>query len=114
MQSNNNIKIYYYNHIIMPQTISDAKQIPQDKKVVIDFYADWCGPCKKMAPIFVELSEEYPDIVFLKVDVEQGDLAEAFDVSALPTFLFLKNGNIITRIQGANVDALKNELNKLN
>ena len=60
------------------------------------------------------ISEEYPDIVFLKVDVEQGDLAEAFDVSALPTFLFLKNGNIITRIQGANVDALKNELNKLN
>jgi len=78
------------------------------------FYADWCGPCKKIAPTFVELSEKYPDIVFLKVDVEVGDLAEAFDVNALPTFLFLKNGNIITRIQGANVDALKNELNKLN
>lgn len=97
----------------MPQTIIDATQIPQDKKVVIDFYADWCGPCKKIAPIFVELSEKYPDIVFLKVDAEVGELAEAFDVNALPTFLFLKNGNIITRLQGANVDALKNELNKL-
>ncbi len=58
---------------------------------VIDFYADWCGPCKMVAPILEELSEEYKDkIVIYKVDTEkEGELAGAFGIQSIPTFLFI-------------------------
>ena len=94
--------------------ITDIKQIPQDKKVLIDFHATWCGPCKRIAPAFIALSEDvkYKDIVvFLKVDVDEAEkIAESFNVSELPTFLFLNNGNEYKQITGANIDELKKNL----
>jgi thioredoxin 1 len=91
--------------------ITDVKQIPQDKKVVIDFFATWCGPCKKIAPAFIELANQYTDIVFLKVDVDEAEkIAESFSVSSLPTFLFLNNGNEYKQVIGADVNELKNTI----
>lgn len=66
-----------------------------DKPCIIDFYADWCGPCKKVAPILKDLAGVYKDkIVIYKVNVdEQKELAAAFGVQSIPTFLFVpKNG----------------------
>lgn len=70
---------------------------------IIDFYADWCGPCKMMAPIFVELEKEYKDKVeFQKVDVEaNGELAQKYQVMSIPTFVLLKNDKEIDRRTGA-------------
>jgi thioredoxin 1 len=97
--------------------ISDIKQIPQDKKVLIDFHATWCGPCQRISPAFIALSEDakYKDsIVFLKVDVDEAEkIAESFNVSSLPTFLFLNNGNEFKQIVGANIDEVKKTLDSL-
>jgi len=91
--------------------ITDVKQIPQDKKVVIDFHATWCGPCKKIAPAFIELANKYSDIIFLKVDVDEAEkIAEAFNVSSLPTFLFLNNGNEYKQVVGADINELTNAI----
>ncbi|MCO5573745.1 hypothetical protein L7F22_027519 [Adiantum nelumboides] len=64
--------------------------------VVVDFTASWCGPCKCIAPVFLELSEKNPNLVFLKVDVEEvNDVSTAYELRAMPTFLFIENDNII-------------------
>ena len=62
-----------------------------DKPVIIDFYADWCGPCKKIAPIMVQLAEEYKDqIVIYKVDTEkERELAQVFAIKSIPSILFI-------------------------
>ena len=61
-----------------------------DKPAIIDFYADWCGPCQMVAPIFEELSEEYKDdIVIYKLDTEvEQELAGAFRIRSIPSILF--------------------------
>ena len=70
---------------------------------LLDFYADWCGPCKIMAPIFVELEREYGERVeFKKVDVEtNGDTAQQYQIMSIPTFVITKNSKELDRRTGA-------------
>ena len=66
-----------------------------DKPAIIDFYADWCGPCKKVAPILKELAGQYKnDIIIYKINVDnEKELAAAFGIQSIPTILFIpKNG----------------------
>ncbi len=61
-----------------------------DKPAIIDFYADWCGPCKMVAPILEELSNENPEIVIYKVDTEvERELAAVFQIRSIPSILFI-------------------------
>lgn len=61
-----------------------------DKPAIIDFYADWCGPCKMVAPILEELSDEYPDLVIYKVDTEvEQELSAVFQIRSIPSMLFI-------------------------
>jgi thioredoxin 1 len=72
--------------------------------IVIDFYAQWCGPCKKMMPFLQELAAAFKDVQFLKVDIEQAPaLAEYFKVSSMPTILFIKQGEIKSTVIGADL-----------
>lgn len=68
-----------------------------DKPVFVDFYAQWCGPCKMAAPIIEELSEEYKDKALLtKVDVDQSqDLAQKYSILSIPTVMVFKKGQPI-------------------
>jgi thioredoxin 1 len=80
----------------------------EEKLVVIDFTATWCGPCKMIAPVFAELSELIDDVIFVKVDVDENpDTAARYSVSAMPTFCFIKSGEVVDRLQGASPDRLK-------
>ncbi len=69
--------------------------------LVIDFYATWCGPCKMLAPVLEEVSGQYPDVTFVKVNVdEEEDLARKFHIQLIPTLVFIKNGEILKTTTG--------------
>jgi thioredoxin 1 len=79
--------------------------------VVIDFYGQWCPPCKMIAPKFVKISEKYPNVGFYKLDVDIPDvnkIVEACAISSLPTFCFFDKGVYLTRIIGADDIQIEN------
>ena len=84
--------------------------------VVVDFMAEWCGPCKKLAPTLEALAERTAasgKVKFFAVDVDQArELAAAKDVKSMPTILFFRDGNLVKRIVGADVTAIKSEVDK--
>jgi len=71
--------------------------------VVLDFWAEWCGPCRMIGPVLKELAREYKDkIVVGKVNVDQEpDLAASFNIQSIPTLLFVKNGQVVKQQIGA-------------
>ena len=73
-----------------------------EKTVLLDFYADWCGPCRIVSPIIDEIAEERDDIVVGKVNVdEQPELASRFGVFSIPTLVVLKDGKLHNQATGA-------------
>lgn len=69
--------------------------------VLVDFYADWCGPCKMVSPIVDEIAEEYESIKVGKINVDESpELAVSFGVVSIPTLVALKDGKELTRIVG--------------
>lgn len=75
--------------------------ITNNDMVFVDFWASWCQPCKTFAPVYEEVSEEYPDIVFGKVDTEQEqDLAGHFGIRSIPTLMLFREQVIIFQESG--------------
>ncbi len=73
-----------------------------EKKVLLDFYADWCGPCRMVGPIVEEISNEREDILVAKINVDdEPDLAMEFGVSTIPSLFVLKDGEIVSQVSGA-------------
>ena len=79
-----------------------------NKLVVVDFTGSWCGPCKMIAPVYDEISKEFDDVVFLKVDVDEcPGIAERYQVMAMPTLRFLKKSTVADRFSGASIEKLR-------
>lgn len=77
----------------------EEKVLKSDKKVLVDFYAEWCGPCKKQAPIMDELAEEGQNVFKLDVD-KHNDLASKYGVLSIPTLIIFENGEEVNRLMG--------------
>ena len=84
-------------------TKENFDSVKQNEKVVLlDFYADWCGPCRMVSPLIDEIAEERDDVVVGKVNVdEEPVLASAFGVVSIPSLVVLKNGEVVNRASGA-------------
>ena len=87
----------------------DADVVKHDGITVVDFWAEWCGPCKQMSPILDELAEKDPEVSVLKLDVDHNpSSAEKYSIRGIPTLLFFKDGKIVSTKVG--VQSLDNLL----
>ena len=78
-----------------------AEVMESDKLVLLDFWAPWCGPCRRVVPIVEEIAEENPDIKGGKVNVdEEVELAEKFGVMSIPMLVVMKNGEVVNQSVG--------------
>lgn len=73
-----------------------------EKKVLLDFYATWCGPCQRVSPLVDEIAEDHPEYLVGKIDIdEESDLAEEFGVMSIPTLVVMENGKVINQSTGS-------------
>ena len=80
----------------------ESEVLKSDKKVLVDFWATWCGPCKMLAPVFQEVANEFEGKAdFYKIDIDASlDIARQFSVSTVPTVIIFRNGEPIERLVG--------------
>ncbi|XP_019175415.1 PREDICTED: thioredoxin H-type 1-like [Ipomoea nil] len=94
-------------HTVEQWTEHFNKAKESKKLAVVDFTASWCGPCRFIAPILADIAKKMPQVIFLKVDVDElKSVSEDFKVEAMPTFVFLKEGNEVHRVVGAKKEEL--------
>ena len=80
----------------------EEEVLNSEKTVLVDFYADWCGPCKMMAPVVEKIASENADVKVRKINIDnEEELAIKYRVVSIPTFLVIKNGEEVNRIVGA-------------
>ena len=79
----------------------EGEVLNASQSVIVDFYADWCGPCKMMSPIIDEIAEELENVKVGKINVDNNqDLAAQYDVMSIPTIMIFKNGKAVQTFVG--------------
>ena len=78
------------------------REIANNDLLLVDFWAEWCGPCKSMHPIFTRMAKKYKRVRFARVNVDNAqDIASKYGVQSIPTFIMFKNGEIVNTMVGA-------------
>lgn len=96
MKGNINMSVVSFNK-------DDLENVKNSGKIILlDFYADWCGPCRMLSPVVDEFAEENPDFVVGKINVDkEPELSEEFGVSSIPVLVVMKDGKILNKSVGA-------------
>lgn len=93
---------YKQTRVYIINSEAEFNEIIKQENVVVDFYAEWCGPCKRLAPLLDQLAKEFPYILFFKVDSDAfKNLSAQFNIRGIPTLLLFKNGQKIQHMVGA-------------
>ncbi len=75
--------------------------LKNDKPVIVDFYADWCGPCRMLGPVLEKIADEHEELAVAKVNVDNiPSLAESFGVTSIPALFVIKNGEVVNQAVG--------------
>ncbi len=86
----------------------------ENRYVLVDFSAEWCGPCKRLKPLLEQLNESFRDVKFVKVDVDENqELAELHKITAMPSIMFYVDGKLQTEfVRGADINSVERYCNK--
>ena len=80
----------------------ESEVLKSDKLTLVDFWAEWCGPCKSMHPVFTRVAKKYKQIRFARINVDNSqDIALRYSVQSIPAFIMFRNGEIVNRMVGA-------------
>jgi len=94
---------------IIDESTFEEKVLKSDKPVMVDFYANWCGPCNEMIPVVDDFEMKHKDVAVYKVNVDKNiKLAEEYNILSVPTFMIFKNGREENRFMGG-MEAMKFE-----
>lgn len=98
----------------MVKEVSDPSEFASEIRgpglVVVDFFATWCGPCQQIGPFVEQLSKRYPNVKFIKVDVDKSQIGSERGVRAMPTFHFYVKGSLVDEMKGANPKGLEDKI----
>ncbi|THD21643.1 Thiol reductase thioredoxin [Fasciola hepatica] len=99
--------------IITEDELQLALKESHKRLVVLDFFAEWCGPCKKAIPEFHKIGEDYPEVLCCKVNVDEVENAgEEYNITGMPTFIAFRNGQRIDEVVGGHTELVRKMIDK--